>query len=150
MNASAAMTREVVTAPPDLALRSAWRLMQEHHFRHLPVVADGKLCGIVSDRDVLLRARLDHGAVEVPELTVGEAMTLSPYTCRTGTSVANVAGLMLEHKIDALPVLDSQGCLVGLVTSSDLLALLAHRDEATALPFDFRLKPKDREGRLAA
>ena len=47
---------------------------------------------------------------------------------------------MLEHKIDSIPIVDYSGSLTGLVTSTDLLALLVDHDEAQMLPFDFRLR----------
>jgi acetoin utilization protein AcuB len=150
MNASAAMTREVITAPPELPLSFVWGTMKEHAFRHLPVVVDGRLVGIISDRDVLLRARLENGRIIVPNTLVGEAMTLAPVTCQRTSTIDTIARLMLERKIDAVPVTDSAGGLVGLVTSSDLLALLINKDPATVLPFDFRLRAVDASGRLAA
>ena len=150
MKASSAMTREVITVPPELPLSSAWATMLEHHFRHLPVVVAGKLVGILSDRDVLVRARLEGGRTVVPNSLVGEAMTLAPATCQLTTTIETVAALMLERKIDGLPVIDGHGALVGLVTSSDLMALLTRKNSATALPFDFRLRAVDASGKLAA
>lgn len=149
MKASSAMTREVITVPPELPLSLAWGTMLDHHFRHLPVVVEGKLVGILSDRDVLLRARYEGGRAIVPNSLVGEAMTLAVTTCRRDSTVESLAALMLERKIDSVPVVDALGVLVGLVTSSDLLALLTRKEGATALPFDFHLRRVDLGGKLA-
>ncbi len=86
MHAAAAMTREVLVASPRLPLDVAWAVMQEHRIRHLPVVQGGALLGILSDRDVLLRATLDDDQrVIVPGLAVALAMTPAPAVCEAAT-----------------------------------------------------------------
>jgi acetoin utilization protein AcuB len=138
------MTREVVVVSPPLSLAVAGQMMKRLAVRHLPVVDGGRLVGILSDRDVLRHADA------APTLTCGEAMTLAPRTARPEASVSQVAQLMLEHKIDSVPVVDASMRLIGLVTSSDLLQMLVERDQAQLLPFDFRLKVVDADGSLAA
>jgi acetoin utilization protein AcuB len=133
MRTSVAMTREIVVVAPEVSVKAAERMMKRLHVRHLPVVSAGRLLGILSDRDLLERREADVS------VTCGEAMTPAPITCSPDTSVSRVAALMLEHKIDSVPVVDG-GQLVGLVTSSDLLELLVERDQAQVLPIDFRLR----------
>ena len=67
-------------------------------------------------------------------------MTPAPVTCLPNTAVRQVAQLMLQHKIDSIPIVSYSGALSGLVTSTDLLGLLVDLDEAQLLPFDFRLR----------
>ncbi len=135
------MVRDVIVVPPELTLAGAWRVMSREHIRHLPVVRAGALIGMLSDRDILTRAALGKdGALHVPpHVVVGEAMTPTPLqTCEPSTDVSVIARTMLEKKIDAMPV--TKGLrLVGLVTSTDLLSLLASRGDAEPLPFEFRL-----------
>jgi acetoin utilization protein AcuB len=132
MKTSTAMTRAVVVVSPTVGLPAARRLMERMNIRHLPVVIDGRLVGIVSDRDLLGRPEgVDPG-------TCGEVMTPSPLTCSPDSSVGTVAAMMIEHKIDSLPVVLGER-LIGLVTSTDLLELLVERDQAQVLPFDFHL-----------
>lgn len=143
MKARAAMTRDVLCIAPADDLDAAWRMMQDLRVRHLPVLDGMRLVGILSDRDVLLRATLlDDGAVDVPTIPVSHVMTPKPVTCQPSSTVSHVADIMLERKIDSLPVVDSQGNLVGLITSSDLLELLrAHDEEATRIiPLDFMVR----------
>lgn len=140
MRAFATMTRRVIVAPPQLSLDVAWKLMQEHRFRHLPIVQGGVLLGIVSDRDVLVRARLEGDQVIVPKQEVVHAMTPSPVVCEPSTSVSEIVRVMTERKIDALPVVNERERLVGLVTSTDLLLLLVEPDTARPLPFTYSLE----------
>jgi acetoin utilization protein AcuB len=131
------MTCDVITVPPSLSVANAWKILHAKKIRHLPVVDDGKLVGILSDRDLV---RLGHiqpsGEFGFVDRAVGDIMTLKPITCGPGTSVAEVVRIMTQQKIDALPVI-SGSRLVGLVTSTDLLLLLLDRPEA--LPFDYRV-----------
>jgi acetoin utilization protein AcuB len=137
-----------MTIAPEVSLRVAWAAMKRHHFRHFPVVANGRIRGILSDRDVLLRAQLVNDVVEVPKLTVADAMTWDPVCCSPDTTVDLLAQLMIERKFDALPIVEPETRkLVGLVTSSDLMALLIHKSGArAALPFQFELKAINSHG----
>lgn len=137
------MTRDVIVVPPELTLPEAWFIMQRQRIRHLPVVRAGELLGIVSDRDVLLRAGQDGaGEVHVANVLVAEAMTPRPTTAEETTSVSELVRVMTERKIDAIPIMRGTR-LRGLVTSTDLLLLLLEREEAQPdprrLPFEFRI-----------
>jgi acetoin utilization protein AcuB len=135
------MTRLVVVVPPQITLDLAWDVMQKRRIRHLPVVQGGTLLGILSDRDVLVRARLtDDGTISVPSTPVVHAMTPSPATCEPDQSVSSIVRVMTERKIDAMPVLDARERLVGLVTSTDLLLLLIEPDSERPLPFTFTVE----------
>ena len=119
------MTRKVYIVPPDLPLSAAWDLMSRKRVRHLPVVSGGALIGILSDRDVLVRATSEEDGVSVPDLPVVDVATPWPHVCKPNTDVRDLVRMMTEHKIDAVPVLDDADHLVGLVTSTDLLLLLS-------------------------
>jgi acetoin utilization protein AcuB len=119
------MTRRVVTVSPDTRLAESRRLLDEHRIRHLPVVVDGRLAGIVSDRD--LRSAGANGR----PTAVGEIMTPDPITVGPDTRVEEAARLMLDRRLGGLPVVDD-GELIGIVTSDDLLrALLGVIETAT-------------------
>jgi acetoin utilization protein AcuB len=148
MKTAVAMTREVIVIAPEVSLRAAARVMEQRRIRHLPVLKAGRLVGILSDRDVLRYSPRDEGATPGP--SCGEAMSPTPITCSPSTPISNAAGLMLEHRIDSLPVLNAAGDLVGLVTSYDLLALLIDRPPSDRLPFDFRLRYAPSDEDLAA
>ncbi|MBS2019546.1 MAG: CBS domain-containing protein [Deltaproteobacteria bacterium] len=135
------MTRDVIVVPPELSLASAWRVMTSRDIRHLPVVRAGALIGMLSDRDVMIRSTMTEDGVLVPapDLIVGEAMTTTPLvSCEPQTDVRELVRIMIGQKIDAIPVVHGLR-LVGLVTSTDLLALLLGQPEPLTIPFDFRL-----------
>lgn len=120
------MTGPVVTVEPWTAMRHAATLLHQGGFRHLPVVQDGALVGMISDRDVAeARAR---GAMQAL-LTVESFMCRDPVTVRPETPVGEACRLTGERKIGALPVLDGQR-LVGIVTRGDLLRMLARAETA--------------------
>jgi CBS domain-containing protein len=140
------MTRDVIVVTPDLTLGAAEAMMERWRIRHLPVIKNGKLVGILSDRDLL---RYEGALAEGQATPVGAAMTPAPITCLTSTTVSRVAQIMIEHKIDSVPVVDTAGNLMGLVTTSDLLHLLVDSAEADALPFHYRLRLREEDGMAA-
>jgi acetoin utilization protein AcuB len=113
------MATDLVTVGPHETARHAYRLMRDHRFRHLPVVEDGRLVGILSDRDlrpVLLSPTLARARV-------GELMSDDLTTVGPDALVEDAASLLVVKKIGSLPVV-ADGRLVGLVTETDLLAVL--------------------------
>jgi acetoin utilization protein AcuB len=125
MNVESWMTRDVVTVSPSLPLIDAYRLFHDYEIRHLPVVHEGELVGILSKRDTgkLLLRNLSAGDMEdlgtVRETMVGGVITVKP-----GDSVEDAALLMRNRKISSLPVVDDAGELVGIITTDDMLAVL--------------------------
>ena len=111
------MTTPVVTVTPETTTSDAWELLQEGHFRHLPVVRLGRLVGIVSDRDLRV-ARMLAEDPPVGRLGSADVLMVEP-----GTPVEEASRLMVEQKIGALPVV-RDGALVGIVTESDLFRML--------------------------
>jgi acetoin utilization protein AcuB len=107
------MTRRLVTIGPETTYQEARRLMDEHRIRHLPVVAGGRLLGMVSDRDVR------SAGTGAPGTMAGQIMTPDPVTVTSETRIEHAARIMLDARFGSLPVVDAT--LVGLVTSTDLL-----------------------------
>lgn len=126
------MTKTVVTVNPHDTVRHARELMSEHRINQLPVVANNKLVGIVTDRDIrdaypsslrLLRGKdLDDFA---DAHTIEEVMTYNVITVSSQTSLREAAQRMRRQRLGALPIVE-QDKLVGIITVSDILdALLA-------------------------
>ncbi|MGD0074787.1 MAG: CBS domain-containing protein [Candidatus Binataceae bacterium] len=108
------MTANPVTAAPDENLATAQARMQAGKFRRLPVMQNGKLIGIVTDRD--LRPHLGHEQ----HTGITAAMTEKLITVSPSTTLEAAAQLMLTNKISGLPVVENDK-LVGIITTSDIL-----------------------------
>lgn len=126
------MTTEVVTVRTGVPLSEAVRLMRLNKIRHLCIVnAEGRLVGIVSDRD-LARALPsvlagDTGAefTRVLEMTqVGHIMTRAPLVASSSDPLWRAAHLLRDRRIGALPVID-HGQLVGILSTTDCLSAIA-------------------------
>jgi len=136
------MTREVVVVPPELRLADAWEIMKRRKIHHLPVVRSGRLVGMLSDRDILLRARpgpQDEVVVSTKDL-VAAAMTPAPYVCGPTTHIDELVHTMTEKHIHAIPVLSEEDELVGLVTATDLLLLLLSTSSKNPVPFELTVR----------
>lgn len=118
------MTYGAATVSSHDTLKTAATLMEKGGFRRVPVVDDGKLVGIVSDRDV----RAHGGYLESTKVTA--AMTSDPKTVTPRMSVEDAARLMISHKIGGLPVVED-GKLVGIITTTDVLKAFLQVEAAT-------------------
>ena len=128
------MTPDPVTVTPDAGLLEVRALFRRHRFRHVPVVEDGALVGVVSDRDVLgaVSPFLDtpaetHRDVATLERTAADLMTAVPRTVSPGAPLADAARRMIEAGVSSLPVTDD-GRLVGILTARDVLRASASGD----------------------
>jgi CBS domain-containing protein len=107
--------RPVVTVKDTDTLERASRLMLENGCRHLPVLSEGELVGVLSDQDVV--AFHGYGGLRAP---VARAMTREPLTARPEEPLADVARAMAQRKVGCLPILEGRA-LVGILTTTDLL-----------------------------
>ena len=121
------ITGPPITIPSAMPVLEARRVMQERAIRHLLVVDDGRLTGIVTDRDIRLNMPSPATTLSVWEvnyllarLTVGEVMTRSVIVVEPDRPARAAAQLLLTEKIGALPVVDGDR-LVGIVTETDFL-----------------------------
>jgi acetoin utilization protein AcuB len=125
------MTPTPVMVDPNASLREVRRLMAEHGIRHVPVVSDDGLVGIVSDRDIQEAlpspadpAQAAEFAAAMDRLTVCDVMVEQVITATPRTPVAEAAQLLTDHKIGCLPVVEA-GRLVGIATQTDMLRAFA-------------------------
>mgnify|MGYP001644584206 FL=1 len=121
------MTKNPVTIRPDAGMDEAEKLMDEGHFRRLPVVEDGKLVGFFTNRD-LLRASPSSATTSnrhevrtlLAKIKVADVMQKNVISV-TDTMTIEEAALILERKkIGGLPVLSEGGDLVGIISSTDI------------------------------
>ena len=124
------MSTDVITLIEDETLAHAKRCMDRGRIRHLPVLRDRKLVGLVTHR-ALLAAAFSIFAEVVPveqrrifvTVPVAEAMHRDVITVRPDEPVADAARTLLDNKWGCLPVVDDSGDLVGIVTEADFLRL---------------------------
>ncbi len=134
------MSVDVIVVNPQTPLSEAWEIMMSHSLKHMPVVEDGnRLVGMVVDRD-LLRLWLSQsmsGNGGAPH-KVRDIMQKDPFRLPPTATAGEIARQCRKHRIDAMPITDGDGQLLGLVTSSDLLDLVVAM-EPGPLPMTFRL-----------
>lgn len=131
LHAHQIMTSPVITLTPDTTITQAWRLFRERRFRHIPVVtADRKIFGIISDRD-LLRYAATSGSIPPYADTAPESTTLISDMIKTrviaasrDTEIRQIAKILFEQRVGAMPVLTEAGLLEGIITRSDILRTL--------------------------
>lgn len=119
-----------VTISPEARIREAHELMQRFKISGIPVTVDGKLVGILTNRDLRFETRMD---ARVRDLMTQERLI----TGAVGTTLEEAKALLHKYRIEKLPIVDEQGCLVGLITIKDIQKKMAFPNAC-----------KDRHGRL--
>ena len=120
------MKQKVLTLGPEASAFEALRLCRERRIRHIPVVKDERLVGIISDRD-LRDASPPLGDPErvstMKEIRLEDVMTREVITTHPEDTIVHAAREMYERKIESLPVVDEEK-LLGIVTSSEVMRAL--------------------------
>ncbi|MCA9605940.1 MAG: CBS domain-containing protein [Myxococcales bacterium] len=128
------MTEHVVTVSEEDSLDLVTQNLDRFRFRHIPVVDDKKVVGVVTERDLLRFAvsAMEQGpaatskAFDLASRTfVASVMTRHPKTVAPQTPVTEAAAIMADARIGCLPVVTETGELLGIVTASDLLQLMS-------------------------
>ena len=112
-----AMTSNPTAITPDTTAQEAARLMKSEDVGALPVVEDGRLTCVVTDRDLAVRGVAEGLAAETPvrELASNNVATIDPQQ-----SLEEAARLMAEHQVRRLPVVEEDGRLVGMLAQADV------------------------------
>ena len=130
------MTRDVFTIEMEGALSEAQRSMTDHQLRHLPVVKDRKLVGILSLTDIQRLSFSDtfgEGELDADDaiygmLNIAQVMRKGPNTVKMTQSIREVAEILTKEEYHALPVMSGED-LVGIVTTTDIIKLLLKSPE---------------------
>ena len=109
------MVTEVITASPEDTVEEAIQLMRRFSIRHIPVVENAKLVGLVTESN--LRAYLSSEKLQLP---LKEVMILNPITVDPETTIDEAARIIYKYKIGGLPVV-RKGKLIGIITITDIL-----------------------------
>ncbi|MDP2324786.1 MAG: CBS domain-containing protein, partial [Gammaproteobacteria bacterium] len=119
------MTAPAVVAHPETTQQEACELMAKHHVHHLPVLEGGRLVGIVSAVDLVCRPKGVRSGVAASQ--IAEVMHRDPVVLSHDSTLHDAAVLLASGGYHSLPVTDSAGTVLGIVTSSDLIGVLVRQ-----------------------
>jgi len=150
------MSKDLITIDEDASIMKASKLMKQNDIQHLPVLKKGRLVGIVSDRDLKEAQPSKATTLDIHEMyylldkvSVKSLMPKSLFTITAGETVEKAAAVMLKQKISALPVVDAQGALAGIITKGDIfrafVSISGIRQAELAMGFEL----EDRPGSIA-
>ena len=111
------MTRNVKTASREMTLREVATLMRDGDMGAMPVVEDGKLVGIVTDRDIVVRAIADGKDAST---AIGDVMTTEVFAARENDFVFEAIRLMGDRQVRRVPIINDAGELVGIIAMADV------------------------------
>lgn len=145
------MSRKVVTVDVNDSMQHAINLLMEHDISMMPVLEEGKLVGVVTDRDLKRASPSDAVMLDIQrilyllsKLEVGAIMSRFPVTLSIDHTVEEAAEIMFKNKISGAPVIDESGEIKGIITKNDMfkammsLSGLSHR----GVQFGFVLEDK--------
>ena len=124
------MIIDPITLGPEDSLRAALAVMARYHISGIPITEDGRLVGILTNRDIRFEQRLDR---PIRELMTSEHLITAP----VGTTLEQANDILHRYKVEKLPVVDEHGMLRGLITVKDIQKKIQHPNAA-----------KDAQGRL--
>lgn len=124
------MSRPVISVSPDDSINEVLAMFRREHIRRAPVMKEGKLMGIVSERDLLNASPSSATTLSVWEMNyliskvkIKDVMTKKVITVDADTPIEEAARIMADKKIGGLPVV-SAGKIVGMITETDLFKIL--------------------------
>jgi acetoin utilization protein AcuB len=125
------MSKNVVAIDVNDSMQLAIYTLQDNKIKLLPVISEGTLVGIVSDRDLKKASPSDATTLDMHELLylisrikISDLMIRNPITVSPDYTIEEAAQLLLNNKISGLPVLDTKDKLVGIITKSDIFRAL--------------------------
>lgn len=149
------MIHPVITVTPDMPIVDALNLMRREHIRRTPVVKEGKLVGIVSDKDLLNASPSPATSLSVWEMNyllskikVKDVMTKKVLTVSEDTPIEEAARIMADNKIGGLPVM-REGNIVGIITETDLFKIFLELMGARYMGVRVQVLVHEERGQLA-
>jgi len=149
------MSKQVITLDANDSMNNALHLLKKHNIKMLPVMKQGKLVGIVTDRDLKRASASDATSLEIHELLyliskikVKDVMTKNPITVPLDYTIEETAEVLLKHKISGVPVVDHHGNIVGIITQNDIFRTLISLTGVERKGIQFGLEVEDRPGTI--
>jgi acetoin utilization protein AcuB len=121
------MSKDLITIDEETSIMKASKVMKQNNIQHLPVMKKGRLLAMVSDRDLKEATPSKATTLDIHEMyylldkiAVKSLMSKTLVTIGPGDTIEKAAAVMLKHHISALPVVDAQGSLSGIITKGDI------------------------------
>jgi len=149
------MTKDVISVDVSDSMQDAARLIRGHKIKRLPVMENGKLVGIVTDRDLKRASASDVTTLEIHELLfllseikISDIMTKDPITIPLDYTIDEAAQILLEHKLSGAPVVDGKGQVAGIITQTDIFRVLVLFTGVEKAGIQFAFQLEDRPGSI--
>ena len=149
------MTKDVISVDVNDSMQDAARLIRGHKIKRLPVMENGKLVGIVTDRDLKRASASDVTTLEIHELLfliseikISDIMTKDPITIPLDYTIDEAAQILLEHKLSGAPVVDDKGQVAGVITQTDIFRVLVLFTGVKKAGIQFAFQLEDRPGSI--
>ncbi len=149
------MAKDPIVIDENTSIMKATQIMKEHGIRRIPVVRDGRLIGIISDRDIKEAAPSKATSLDVHELyyllseiKVKDIMTPDPITLKENDSVEKAAVIMLENRISGIPIVDDNYHVIGVITQTDVFKVMISITGAYKSPIQIAFEMEDSPGSL--
>jgi len=149
------MSQPVISVEPETPVHDALAMFRKEHIRRAPVVKNGKMLGIISERDLLNASPSPVTSLSVWEMnyllskvTVKQVMTKKVTTVDANTPIEEAARIMADTKIGGMPVMRS-GKLVGIITETDLFKVFLELMGARTKALRVTALIEDKAGQLA-
>ena len=140
------MTENVITLDENESIVKAMQILKEHKIRRIPITSEGKLVGIITDKDIkdATPSKLTSFDVHefyylLSELKLKDIMTKDPITVYPEDTIEYAAVLMLENKISGLPVINKDRFVVGIITQTDIFKLFVNMSGVYYSPYHLSL-----------
>jgi acetoin utilization protein AcuB len=128
MKAQDIMAKAVISVDIDERLPEIKKILETHAFHHLPVIENGKLVGIISDRDLLriISPFIDRVSEQPRDLdtlnrAAHQVMTRQPISVKAETPIEEILAWFKRVDISCLPVIDNEGQVIGMISWRDLI-----------------------------
>jgi acetoin utilization protein AcuB len=151
------MSKKVITINEDDSMQEALKLMKQHNIRMMPVLKNGQLVGVLTDRDLKRASASDATTLDVHELLyliskikVKSIMSKNPISVPPDLTVEETAEVLLNNKISGAPVVDDRGRVVGAITQTDLFRVLIALTGVGKRGIQFAFQAEDRPGSIKA
>jgi len=149
------MSKPVISVHATDSMHDAIRLLEKNNIRMLTVMHHGKLVGVITDRDLKRASASDASSLEIRELLyllsnikVKHIMTKDPITVPLDLSIEETAQILIKNKISAVPVVDENAQVIGVITQTDLFRVLTTLSGLDKRGIQFALVTEDRPGSI--